>query len=167
LNSLKIEDRDYALWLLFTRTHYKVQKARTCELRKFDLSPEQAGALFYIHARGNTAMPLEISRWMDREPQTITSIIDRMVKKDLVKKSRDSQRRNVVRLSLTEKGEQAYQSSIAREAFHHVLAPLSEDKRQVLEEVLKDMMKAAAGYAKNLLEREEVLDTLNASTRFE
>jgi len=143
MNIPKTEDRDYELWLLFARAHYWIKRARTNELRQYALSPEQAGVLFFIHSSNNNAMPAEIARWMLREPQTITSIIDRMVKKGLVKKNRDSQRRNVIRLSLTEKGEKAYELSIRREAFHKVMSELTEGKRQILHEILLDLLKVA------------------------
>ena len=143
MENLKIEDRDYDLWLLIARTHYRVKHARTVELRQYDLSPEQAGVLYYVHASGNNATPSEISRWMLREPQTITSNINRMVKQGLIMKTHDTARRNVIRLSLTPKGKQAYKLSIQRESFHRILSVLTEEKRQVLREVLNDLLKAA------------------------
>jgi MarR family transcriptional regulator, organic hydroperoxide resistance regulator len=162
MDTVKIEDRDYDLWLLITRTHYNVKKARTHELRKYDLSPEQAGVLFYIHNSGNNAMPLEISRWMLREPQTITSIIDRMVKKGLIQKARDTRRRNVVRLSLSEKGEKAYNDSIKRESFHRIMGVLNEEKRELLGEILKDLLTAAKKDVK--ITQEEKEEELNENT---
>jgi DNA-binding MarR family transcriptional regulator len=143
MNDFKVEDRDYDLWLLLTRTHYHIKNARTRELRRYALSPEQAGTLYYIHASGNYAMPLDISRWMLREPQTISSIIERMVKKGLINKTHDKDRKNVIRLSLTEKGEKAYEYSMKRESFHRIMSNLTEEKRQILREILKDMLEAA------------------------
>ena len=87
-------------------------------------------------------MPAEIARWMLREPQTITSIINRMVKKGLIRKTRDARRKNVIRLSLTEKGEKAYELSIKRESFHRIMSTLTEGKRQMLHEILVDLLKA-------------------------
>jgi len=143
VTDFKVEDRDYDLWLLLARTHYRVKQARTAELRHYGLSPEQAGIIYYVYSSGNNAMPIEISRWMMREPQTITSILDRMVKKGLIRKTHDSERKNVVRISLTEKGRLAYQRSIKRESFHRIMQELSEEKRQALRETLNQMRESA------------------------
>ena len=143
MNNFKVEDRDYDLWLLFARTHYHIKRARSKELSQYALSPEQAGILYYIHSCGNNAISLDISRWMLREPQTITSIIDRMVKKGLIKKARDKERKNVIRLSLTDKGEQVFESSNRRESFHQIMSILSEEKRDALRSILNELIDSA------------------------
>ncbi len=142
MSDFEVEDRDYDLWLLLARTHYRVKQARTSELRRLGLTPEQAGILYYVNASGNNAMPTEISRWMMREPQTITSVIDRMEKKGLIKKSRDDERKNVVRISLTDKGRRVLEHSNQRESFHKIMSVLSDEKRESLREILNDLREA-------------------------
>jgi DNA-binding MarR family transcriptional regulator len=139
---MKIEDRDYDLWLLLARTHYRVKQARTNELRNYGISPEQAGILFYVQNNKDNAKPSDLARWMLREPQTITSNINGMVKKGLIKKTQDKIRKNVVRLSLTEKGEKAYVQSIKRDSFHRILAVLTEEQRQALLNTLHDLLRS-------------------------
>jgi DNA-binding MarR family transcriptional regulator len=143
MKEFKVADPDYDLWLLLARTHYRVKQARTRELHKYGISPEQAGILYYVSASGNHAMPTEIARWMMREPQTITSIIDRMLKKGLLHKTADKERRNVVRISLTEKGKRAFEFTDKRESFHKVMGGLSAEKRRLLHEVLTEMRETA------------------------
>ena len=143
MKDFKVTDPDYDLWLLLARTHYRVKQARTSELREYGLSPEQAGILYYVANSGNNAMPTEIARWMMREPQTITAIIDRMVKKELLFKKTDKERRNVVRISLTGKGKRALESADKRETFHKVMSGLSAEKRRVLRQILTEMREAA------------------------
>jgi len=146
MTDFKLKDRDYDLWLLLARTHYRVKQARTGELRRYGLSPEQAGIIYYVFSSGNKAMPIEISRWMMREPQTITSILDRMEKKGLIRKSHDSERRNVVRISLTARGKQAYAHSIKRESFHKIMEVLTEEKRQALWDILNELRESALSH---------------------
>jgi DNA-binding MarR family transcriptional regulator len=143
MSDFKVQDRDYDLWLLLTRTHYRIKQARTRELRQYGLSPEQAGIIYFVQNSGNNAMPIEISRWMLREPQTITSIIDRMVKKGFITRAQDPDRKNVVRISLTEKGKQAYEYSNRRESFHKIMSSLTEDKRKAFREMLNSMLDTA------------------------
>jgi DNA-binding MarR family transcriptional regulator len=143
MNSIKIEDRDYALWLLLTRTHYRIKQARAVEVRPFNLTPEQCGALFYIHSKGGGATQAQISSWMLRKPQTISANIEGMVKKGLIKKKQDLKRRNVIHLSLTAKGKEAYDASIKRESLKNILSVLTEEKRKNLIETLSDLTNAA------------------------
>jgi DNA-binding MarR family transcriptional regulator len=157
MDKIKIEDRDYDLWLLIARAHYRVKQARTIELRQYDLSPEQAGVLYYVNYSKNNAKPSDIARWMMREPQTITSNINRMVKKGLIKKTHDSVRKNIIRLSLTEKGKKAYEESIKREAFHRILSALTEEKRLILREALTDLLNAAQKGTDNVIEPSDEL----------
>lgn len=140
---LKIDDRDYELWLLLARTHYHVKQARTRELHRYGISPEQAGILFYVHNCGNNAIPADISRWMIREPQTITSILNRMLKKGLIDKKQDAERKNVIRISLTPKGLEVLKHAEKRYSFHRILSTLTEEKRQALHDILDELRNAA------------------------
>ena len=143
MNSIKIEDRDYALWLLLTRTHYRIKQARAVEVRPFNLTPEQCGALFYIYSKGGDATQSQISSWMLRKPQTISANIEGMVKKGLLKKKRDLKRRNVIHLSLTTKGQEAYEVSMERKSIKKIVSVLTEEKRNNLIEALSELLKAS------------------------
>jgi DNA-binding MarR family transcriptional regulator len=142
MDSIIIKDLDYALWLLLARTHYRIKQARAAELRPFNLTPEQAGALFYIYSKGNDATQSQISKWMLRKPQTISANIDGMVKKGLLRKKCDLKRKNLIHLSLTAKGKAAYDDSINRKSLKKILSALTEEKRENLKEALTDLLNA-------------------------
>jgi DNA-binding MarR family transcriptional regulator len=109
-NSLSV-DKDYALWVLLLQMRDAALKLREKELSQYGISPEQAGVLFIIHTIGNTATPVEISRWLLRKHHTVLGILGRMEKAGLVRKTKDPERKNLVRVTLTEKGRQAYYQS--------------------------------------------------------
>jgi DNA-binding MarR family transcriptional regulator len=150
MKDIKIEDMDYDLWLLLTRTQYRIERVRAKELRRFGISPEQSGILFFVQSTKNNAMPIEISRWQLREPQTITSILDRMQKKGLIKKSRDRERKNVIRVALTEKGKLAYENSVKSETYHRIMSVLSAEKRETLREILLELLDATKKFNRHL-----------------
>ena len=50
-----------------------------------------------------------LSRLLLREAHTMSGLIKRMEKQSLVEKSKDLEKKNLVRVTLTEKGEQAFQ----------------------------------------------------------
>ena len=137
-NSLSV-DKDYALWVLLLQTKDTVFKAREKELSQYGISPEQAGVLFIIHTIGNTATPAEISRWLLRKHHTVLGILGRMEKAGLVRKTRDSVRKNLVRVTLTEKGQQAYYQSTKIESIREIMSSLSEEERQQLSSCLQTL----------------------------
>ena len=64
-------------------------------------------------ALGNKCTPAKMSRILVRQPHTVSAIIDRMVKNGFLKKVKDMERKNWVRVIVTEKGEKA--AAIAKE----------------------------------------------------
>lgn len=141
-NSLSV-DKVYILWVLLRQAKDAVFKATEKELRQYGISPEEAAVLSVVQALGNKAIPAEISRWLLREPHTVSGILSRMEKKGLLRKTKDLDRKNLVRVSLTDKGQQAYYQSAKLESFRQIISSLSEDKRQQLSSWLKTLRERA------------------------
>ena len=60
-----------------------------------------------------------------------------MEKKGLITKTKDVDRKKIWRISLTEKGQQAYRQSLERESIHATMSSLTENERQQLESHLR------------------------------
>lgn len=132
------EDRDYNLWVLLHQTRDATYNAREKELRQYGISPMEAAVLFIIQAIGDEATPAEISRWLFRKQHSVTALLVRMEKRGLVKKTRDLARKNMVRVTITEKGTQAYSNSANRDSIHKTMSTLSEEEhRQLSASLLK------------------------------
>ncbi len=125
-------ERDYALWMLIVQTRDAIRKARQKELDRYSVSSRQSGVLSAIHSIGNKATPAKISRWVLWEPHTVSEILSRMEKKGLVRKVKDLDRKNQVRIVLTEKGRKAYRQASKRESIKAIMSSLSEEERQQL-----------------------------------
>lgn len=134
-----LADKDLNLWALLRLTERAIFKAREKELAQYGITVEQAAVCFYVRIIGNNATPAELSRWMLREPHTISGILDRMEKKGMVRKVKDLDRKNQVRVVLTEKGKQAYDQSTKREAIHQIVSSLSEEERKQLRSCLNTL----------------------------
>ena len=65
------------------------------------------------------------------------SILSRMEKQGLVKKVKDLDRKNLVRVCLTDKGRQVYHEAVKRETIVKILSCLSETEGQQLASSLK------------------------------
>ncbi len=125
------EDEDQDLWLLLTHTRYAIFRARELELQRYGITPEQVSLLFVVKAKDNRATPAELSRYLLRQPHTESALVDRMAKKGLVKKVKDLERKNLVRVAITEKGQKAFEQSAKRGPIHRIMGELSpEEKRK-------------------------------------
>jgi DNA-binding MarR family transcriptional regulator len=133
------EDKDYTLWWLLFQAQDTLFKAREKELRQYGISPEEAAVLFIVQCLDNQAIPSEISRWLFRKPHTVSGILDRMEKKRLVSTTKDLPKKNLVRVSLTDKGEQACDQATKIESIRQIMSSLSEQERQKLRSHLETL----------------------------
>jgi DNA-binding MarR family transcriptional regulator len=137
----KLSDKDelYNIWILIAKARRCLFKAREKELSKYSVTPEQAAVLYILHSLGGKTTRPEIARLTCREFQTVSGVVNRMVKSGLVKlqKNRDSKRGAYV--IATNKGKQAYLDSEKRESINNILSFLSEEDRHKLVTTLKEV----------------------------
>jgi DNA-binding MarR family transcriptional regulator len=138
-------DEDYKLWVLLNQATDAALRARQKELDRYGISVAQATVFFVIQAIGEKATPAEITRWLLRESHTVTELLNRMEKEGLVTKTKDLERKNMVRVSITEKGRQAYEQSTKRKSIHKVMSSLSQEERQQLRSYLERLRNKALG----------------------
>ncbi len=123
------EDEIYNLWTILEQAHSGITLARDRELEPHKLSTIKASALFIIDSIGPEATPAEISRWILRRPHSVSGLLDRMEKEGFIKKTKDLQKKNLVRVTITAQGRKAYNVSLKRKAFNQVFSVLNEDER--------------------------------------
>ena len=143
MNSYADSDEDFTLWFLLRQACDATLRARDRELSQYDISVEEAAVLFVVQANGERATPSEISRWLFREPHSTSGLIIRMEKDGLVRKLNDLERKNMLRVVMTEKGREAYEKSTARESIHRIMSSLSQDERQLLRSCLERLRNEA------------------------
>ena len=136
--------QDCELWMLLHQTCDAIIKARENALRKqVGISRMQASVLFIVKAVDGPATPAEISRWLFREPHSVSGLLNRMEKDGLVKKVKDLDRKNLIRVAMTEKGEEAYQQSGDITVVPKILSCLSRKKRENLRAYLETLRNKA------------------------
>ncbi len=135
MSTINIEDDNgsiYKLFVLLRQTTDAIFRGREKELKEYGITPEQAAALIGIQALGDEATAAEISRWLYREANSITILLRRMEKLGLIKKSRDLNRKNVIRISLTPRGLEAYRYATKLDSVRNIILALPKKKRQQL-----------------------------------
>ena len=135
---------------LLHQTRYAMVRAREQELRPLGISNIEAATLFSIIAIVNEATPAEISRWVFREPHSVSRLISRMEKDGLVTKSSNLARKNLVKVDVTEKGLRVFKKSKRWKSYKKILSVLSEEEFVQLRVLLDKLLgKALIEIGKN------------------
>ena len=99
--------------------------------------------LFVVQALGNKATPAALSRHIIRQPHTVSALVDRMARRGLVKKVKDLDRKNLVRVVMTEKGKKTYELSTKRGPIHRIMSTLNEEEKKDFREYLEKLLAKA------------------------
>ncbi len=81
-------------------------------------------------ARGHSITAAEVSRAIGIGPATLTGILDRLERSDLIRRERLTQDRRKVSLTLTPKGEERLAARSLQDRFMHRLTEIDESSRQ-------------------------------------
>jgi DNA-binding MarR family transcriptional regulator len=128
-------DEYYSLWMLFSQTRSAIFKVRHKKVGKY-LPPNQAAALVAVWDWQGRITLAVLSQRLFLEPHTVSELIKRMQHKGLVTKKKDAQRGNVVRITITEKGQEVCKKAIGQEFIHSYMSALTAGQREELREIL-------------------------------
>jgi len=144
----------FQLWGILNQTAWAIARNRQNELSDVGATVVQAGVMVIVKTVKGPITPAEISRWLFREPQSVSSLLNQMERKGLLRRAKDLQRKNMVRVELTERGEEVYHRSLEKtETLREIMSCLTEEERSDLERCLLKL-------------RAQALKTLGAKYRF-
>jgi len=139
----EFENPDKGVWILLRQVHNLVSKCEDRVFSEHEITTEQHAVLMAIKHIDGPVRPTDVARWLDRSVNSVSMIIDRMVKAGLVRRVRDRKDRRTVFVTITSKAEKAYVlASVAGWGLiQEILSPLSDkDKRTLIRllETLRD-----------------------------
>ncbi|MBN2100060.1 MAG: winged helix-turn-helix transcriptional regulator [Dehalococcoidia bacterium] len=143
-------------WAEMAVTSTILRRAWEMELGQIGLTVPQALVLNIVAGSGEPITPMKLSKLMHREPHTISALLSRMEAQGLVKKERNLQRGNWVRVSLTKKGKEAYKRQLTARKVRNITACFSKQELESLNkmnrklrakgiEMLREMMPSPYG----------------------
>jgi DNA-binding MarR family transcriptional regulator len=126
------------LWLLLRRVGDTVTRCLDSVFSRYGLTSEQLQVLASVKSRGSLR-PSDLASILERSPNSMSMLIDRMVKAGLIRRTRDRKDRRVVIITLAEKGKTAIEPAVPAgwEFAQEVLATLSEDEQRDLVNMLE------------------------------
>jgi DNA-binding MarR family transcriptional regulator len=125
---------DKGAWVLLRQVYALISRCQDQVYGEYGLTTEQYTLLMAVRNMGRPVRITDIARWLDRTPNSVSMLVDRMVKAGLVKRVRDRKDRRTVFVSTTTKADVAYKPATTGgwSLIQEILAPLSnEDKRSL------------------------------------
>jgi DNA-binding MarR family transcriptional regulator len=119
------------LWYMSHRTRALLKMCEDQIYGEYNLTMEQYAVLAAIKHIGGPARPTDIARWLGRSTNSVSMIIDRMVKAGLVRRVRDRRDRRVVNVSITDKAENALKPAILAgwQFIQKIMSPLADEDK--------------------------------------
>lgn len=126
------------LWLLFRRVGDSLGLAQDLVCGKYGLTSQQFAVLVCIKSRGPLKQA-DLARMLQRSRNSMTFILDRMIKAGLVRRKRNRKDRRAVSVTMTDKGNDAIEMAAPAgwEFIHEVVSPLSYQDQRALADMLE------------------------------
>ena len=146
------------LWLLLPRVGDALALSQDLVFSKYGITTEQFRILACIKSRG-PLRPTDIASILERAPNSVSMLVDRMVKAGLVRRTRDRKDRRTVFVSMTNKAKEAIEPAVPAgwEFIHKVLSPLSYDDQRALASMLDTIKCELAGYLNPEMDKAEIV----------
>ena len=146
------------LWLLLRRVGDTLVLCQDSVYSKYGLTSEQFGVLASLKSRG-PLRPTDLASILERSPNSMSMLIDRMVKAGLVRRTRDRKDRRVVTVSFTNKGETAVEPAIPAgwEFIHQILSPLSDNDQRAFANTLETVKCQLVAYLDPEMDKAQIL----------
>jgi len=127
--TVKFESTELALrlWRQVYQTYTLLKRSEDQIFGDYGLTTEQCAVLGAIDYFGGSMKITDIAKWLERSTNSISMLIDRMVKAGLVRRVRSKNDRREVRVTNTSKGQDALKPAnlAGLEAIRKILSPLS------------------------------------------
>ena len=144
-------DRDCKLWVVVHQAARALNRYKEKELNDYGITPIESAVMFVVKALKEKATPAEIARWLLREPHTVSGLLIRMEKDGWITKTKDLERKNMIRIAVTKKGEKVHRESARASNAIQLLSCLSEKERDTLLACLEKLRDTAlAGPSKKI-----------------
>jgi DNA-binding MarR family transcriptional regulator len=129
-------DKEYTLVAQIMQVADIIVKVRDRELLPQNLSSTAADILFLVDAMGEDVTPTKITRMVLREPHSVGGILMRMGKQGLLKRTKDMEYKNQIRITLTAKGQKVLKQAMKLEGTTSVFSRLSAAQQKELKSSL-------------------------------
>ena len=130
-DTLPLSDEFFALWVMIAQTKDGLLRARQRDYARFNISNERRAVLWSIQNNGGKATPVEIARQLFRELHSVSEMLVRMEKEELITREKAPGKSRVV-AKLTPKGLETFNQSLHNETDSRIFSVLTKKQRERL-----------------------------------
>jgi DNA-binding MarR family transcriptional regulator len=154
----KFASVDKGAWMALRQTYNLILRCQDRVFSAHDITTERHAVLMAMKHIDGPVRPTDVAQWLDLSVNSVSMIIDRMVKAGLVKRARDRKDRRTVFLTMTSKADKAYVlASVAGWGLiQEILSPLSDKDKRTLIKLLATVRDKAYDYLGSKETAEEV-----------
>ena len=135
IRALKKDDPIVNLYVLLDQTNSIVTNAVELELKHLRVTQPQVRVLTMLSREDRPVTLDELANWTLKEFNSVSTLINRMEKSDLVKKiKKDGDLKTYV--VLTEKGSDLYHKQVTERSIHLIFGNLSDKEKTQLDSIL-------------------------------
>jgi MarR family transcriptional regulator for hemolysin len=147
------------LWLLLHRVRDVIVRCEDSIYQEYGITYEQFTVLGQVKGRDSSARMIDLAQALECAPNSISNIVDRMVKAGLVKRRRGKIDRREVCVSLTGKGEEAIKLAAPAgwEFIQKLLSPISDKDKDSLASLLETLKCDSLGYLNPKVDMAEII----------
>ena len=138
IRTQKKTDPDINLYILLDQVDSIVTNAVELELKHLHLTQPQARVLTMLSREDKPATIDELANWTLKEFNSVSTLINRMEKKGLVKKSKQPGDQKTY-ITLTEKGSDLYHNKVTEKSIRLIFEKLTPQEKKQLESALKKL----------------------------
>ena len=132
MKAIKQTELDYNLWTLITQVADIMLMARESEVKPYGITAVQTKVLGIITYHKKPVRVSELSKRLQRKPNGVTALIDRMKKDDLVYESDETESKKKRIIGITEKGKKIYEETRDIIIISKILSHLTKNQKEQL-----------------------------------
>ena len=136
-NKFKLDTHTRNLFVILDQTRDTLIRAVELELRQSEINFAQARILYSLTQEKNGMTQGDLSKWHLRNLNTVSTLISKMEKEGLVKKTKNKEDGRAY-VTLTQKGSEAW-DEVSERAILLTFSVLSEKERKQLKVLLKKL----------------------------
>jgi DNA-binding MarR family transcriptional regulator len=146
------------LWFLLHQVRDVIMSCEDQVFGKQKLTTERYLVLALTKLSDGHVRPVDLARWLGRSPNSVSMLVDRMVKAGLVRRVRSRGDRRALQLIVTSKGENALKPATVAglDFIQKVLSPLSYEEKHTFARLLETTKHQAFQYLNHRVGTEEV-----------
>lgn len=123
--------------------HRAIFKVTEKECRRHGISRQQVAPIFVLAALGGRCTRAQLTRYLFREPHTISELVGRMEARGILRRVDNPDRVNGVIIELSDKGWDVYHKVSERRSSQHILSVLTEEEKNEMSRLLSRLWDSA------------------------